>query len=64
MVSLITGGGGGWGEPAERAPERVLRAVLNEYVTPEVAREVYKVEIDTEKMEVDPEATRKLRGNK
>ncbi len=64
MVSLITGGGGGWGDPAERAPGLVLRDVVNEYVTPEVAREVYRVEIDTETMEVDAEATKKLRRSK
>ena len=64
MVSLVTGGGGGWGDPAERDPELVLRDVVNEYVTPKVAREVYGVEIDTEKMEVDAEATKKLRRYK
>jgi N-methylhydantoinase B len=64
MVSLITGGGGGWGDPLKREPELVLRDVVNEYVTPEVAREVYGVEVNRDKMEVDAEATKKLRRSK
>ena len=64
MVSLVTGGGGGWGDPLKRAPERVLRDVVNEYVTPEVAREIYGVEINKETMEIDAEATMRLRRRK
>ena len=64
MVSLVTGGGGGWGDPMKREPKLVLRDVVNEYVTPKVAREVYGVEINKETMEIDTEATMKLRRSK
>jgi N-methylhydantoinase B len=37
------GGGGGWGNPAKREPERVLDDLRNEFVTLEVARETYRV---------------------
>jgi N-methylhydantoinase B/oxoprolinase/acetone carboxylase alpha subunit len=54
-------GGGGWGDPLEREPERVLEDVLDEYVTIEGAEKDYGVVIDREKLEIDHEATRKLR---
>ena len=60
MVSLRTGGGGGWGDPKLREREKVLWDVLNEYITPEQAREVYGVSVDAVKMEIDEESTRKL----
>ena len=43
---LELGGGGGWGDPLTREPERVLDDVRNGYVSPEAAREVYGVVID------------------
>ncbi len=61
VVSLVTGGGGGWGDPLKRDPELVLGDVVNGYVTAEVAREVYGVEINKETMEIDAKATRDLR---
>jgi N-methylhydantoinase B len=61
LVSIRTGGGGGWGDPLERDPELVLWDVVNEYITPETAREVYGVVVDPEKRQIDWEATRKLR---
>jgi N-methylhydantoinase B len=45
-VRLIGGGGGGWGDPAERDPEAVRRDVLAGYVTPEAAAEHYGVTVD------------------
>ena len=39
-------GPGGWGDPLEREPARVLRDVRNELVSPESAREDYGVVID------------------
>lgn len=38
-------GGGGWGDPRARDPRRVAEDVLDGYVTPEAAREVYGVEV-------------------
>jgi N-methylhydantoinase B len=60
MVSLRTGGGGGWGDPRQRDEAKVLLDILNEYITPEQAREVYGVSVDAVKMQIDEEATRKL----
>ena len=54
-------GAGGWGDPFERDPERVLRDVRNEYVSLEAAREEYGVVIDAGSWTVDEGATTKLR---
>src|SRR5207245_8909858 len=37
------GGGGGWGDPLARPPEKVLEDVLDEYVSVEGARREYGV---------------------
>jgi N-methylhydantoinase B len=59
------GGGGGWGDPLEREPEKVLEDVLDEYVTVEGARRDYGVvftgslaDLD---LAVDEQATAELR---
>ena len=60
--------GGGWGDPLQREPERVLCDVRDEYTSIEAAREVYGVVIagdpvrDPEGIQLDLEATRKLRA--
>ena len=41
-----TPGGGGWGDPYEREPERVLRDVRDGVVSVEAARREYGVVID------------------
>ncbi len=61
MVKLSSGGGG-IGDPAERDPAKVLEDVRNEVVSFAAAREIYKVEIDAEAMEVDFEQTKALRN--
>lgn len=43
VVSIRSGGGGGWGNPRERDPALVRRDVLNGYITAEEARKVYGV---------------------
>jgi N-methylhydantoinase B len=45
VVSNRTGGGGGWGDPLERAPEKVLEDVVSGYVSPSSATEDYGVVI-------------------
>lgn len=52
-------GGGGYGAPADRAPEEVLDDVLEGYVTPERARDVYGVVVTGSpgNYELDPAAT-------
>jgi N-methylhydantoinase B len=64
MVSLITGGGGGWGDPVKRDPERVLWDVKNEYVTLEDARNIYGVAIDGKTLKLNLKKTEKLRKTK
>lgn len=55
------GGGGGFGDPRERPPERVLGDVRDSLVSIEAAREEYGVVIDPATMTVDPEATAQRR---
>lgn len=54
-------GPGGWGDPLEREPWRVLRDVRNELVSSEAARRDYGVIVNTESWAVDEAATRRLR---
>ncbi len=67
MFRYITNGGGGWGNPLERDPERVKHDVRDEYVSIEGARSLYGVVItgdpvgDPEGLEIDHETTRQLR---
>ncbi|MFQ5610553.1 MAG: hydantoinase B/oxoprolinase family protein [Anaerolineae bacterium] len=58
--TLYASGGGGWGDPLERDPELVRQDVHNEFVSRESAQRDYGVVL-TENLEVDQEATRKLR---
>ena len=62
IVSYRTCGGGGYGLPAERDPERVLRDVRNGMVSRERAREIYRTEIDTEAWRVNNGETMRLRS--
>jgi len=59
-VIVRTGGGGGWGDPLERAPESVRVDVLEEFVSREAAREQYGVVLN-EDLSVNDRATRELR---
>ncbi|MBV8166520.1 MAG: hydantoinase B/oxoprolinase family protein, partial [Alphaproteobacteria bacterium] len=54
-------GAGGWGDPLERDPARVLRDVRNELVSPQAARTSYGVVVDTTAWTVDAAATEALR---
>ena len=56
-----TPGGGGYGNPLERTPERVLRDVANGLVSKRSAQNDYGVVIRSEMNEIDRDATRKLR---
>lgn len=58
---IETTGGGGWGDPKQRSPEKVLADVLDGYVSIAGAREHYGVVIDPGKQVVDQSETRKLR---
>jgi N-methylhydantoinase B len=59
---LQTGGGGGFGEPFERDPERVRQDVLDGYVTREGAERDYGVALRDD-ITVDEEATARLRAS-
>jgi N-methylhydantoinase B len=61
-VIKLSSGGAGIGDPAEREPEAVLRDVLDEMVTIEAAERIYRVAIDPDTGELDPERTAALRA--
>lgn len=62
VISYRTPGGGGYGTPLERDPERVLEDVAQGKVTPDRARDVYGVVLDASGKAVDLQATRTRRG--
>ena len=63
----LTNGGGGWGDPLDRDPERVMHDVRDGYVTADVARDQYGVVVigdpdrDPERLAVDEVATQTQR---
>jgi N-methylhydantoinase B len=59
VISVRTCGGGGYGPPEAREPERVLRDVLEGKVDPDRARDVYRVAIADRR--VDERRTKELR---
>jgi N-methylhydantoinase B len=63
MLANCSGGGGGWGDPYNRDPAKVLEDVRNGYVSLDSARRDYGVVINTELMTVDREATAAMRVN-
>ena len=58
VISYRTPGGGGYGPPLARDPERVLEDVAQGKVTPDRARDIYGVVLDATGKAVDFEATR------
>ena len=62
VISYRTSGGGGYGDPHERDPQRVLKDVLDAKVDIDRARKVYLVVVDPETMSVDQTATARLRS--
>ena len=61
IVTIETGGGGGWGHPFDREPERVLADVLGGFVSRANAERDYGVVLDSTGEAVDVERTRALR---
>ena len=47
VMTMLTAGGGGWGDPAEREPARVREDVQRGYVTPDAAERDYGITADT-----------------
>lgn len=58
---IMSGGGAGVGDPAQRDPLAVLMDVKNELVSIEMAKNVYKVVIDPDKMQIAEKETEALR---
>lgn len=59
---LRSGGGGGFGSPLKRPPEKVLDDVRSGYVSADSARRYYGVVIDERSMLIDADATALLRA--
>jgi N-methylhydantoinase B len=57
---MLSGGGGGFGNPLDRDLDKVAEDVREGYVSAQVAHEVYRVVLDPHG-QVDHEATRALR---
>jgi N-methylhydantoinase B len=61
IVSIRSGGGGGWGDPLERDPQLVLEDYKDGLISLETANKSYGIIINLEKLIVDLEATKKLK---
>jgi N-methylhydantoinase B len=57
IIRVETGGGGGWGHPFDREPERVLDDVLCHFVSRASAEADYGVVLTPDGSAVDAEAT-------
>ena len=57
-----SGGAAGVRPPEERDPEAVRMDVKNELVSIEAARDIYKVVLDPDSLEIDYDATQSLRA--
>jgi len=62
-IVFCTAGGGGWGDPLERDPNRVRNDVARKLVGADAARDHYGVVLKGEDIEVDGRATQELREN-
>ena len=60
-IITMTSGGGGWGPPHERDPEKVRWDVLEGLVSMERARTEYGVVLKKQRLEIDHEASQRLR---
>jgi 5-oxoprolinase (ATP-hydrolysing)/N-methylhydantoinase B len=56
--------GGGYGNPFERDPARVLKDFIDEKIDANHAREAYGVVIDSDTGRIDAEKTRTLRAER
>jgi N-methylhydantoinase B len=63
LLSVEFAGGGGWGDPLERDPERVRQDIVRDYVSPASAHDVYGVVLTPDR-DVDAAATAQLRREK
>ena len=61
-LELISGGGGGWGDPLDRDPEWVLRDVCDDVISVEAARDTYGVVLDVSSTDVNVRQTEDRRS--
>ncbi len=61
IIETRSGGGGGYGDPATREPQKVLDDVLDGYVSEQAARDTFKVVVNNGVL--DLAATEKLRAD-
>jgi len=60
-IVIETAGGGGWGDPKKRDPERVRRDCEKGVISLERARKEYGVAIKVDSFEIDRNKTRRAR---
>jgi N-methylhydantoinase B len=58
---IVTAGGGGWGDPLERDPEKVRWDVVEGFISVETARKEYGVALNAKTFEIDWKETSILR---
>ena len=63
IITCSGGGGGGFYPPHTRDPNRVLADVCDGVVSMKAAREVYRVSVKPENLEIDWPETKRLRDN-
>ena len=63
-IEITVPNSGGYGDPLERDPERILSDVLDEFTTVELAREKYGVVIEPGTLCLDHKATELLRAER
>ena len=63
VIKSLTGGGGGYGNALERAPEAVREDVIDRYISLDYARSAYGVVL-TDNLELQHDETRKLRAER
>lgn len=61
IVSVRTGGGGGYGDPRKRDPRAVREDVLDGYVSAAAARSLYGVALDGDDCSINEAETKRLR---
>jgi N-methylhydantoinase B len=64
LFSLEFAGGGGWGDPRKRDPDRVRQDVVAGYVSLKSARDDYGVALNFDNLSIDKKETTRLRRKK
>ena len=64
VISITTGGGGGWGKSFKRDPELVKNDVINGYISLKSAYEDYGVVINSKSFHINKNKTKEIRSKK